>query len=170
MTPSDNKNSIMANLKLVRSFAVLSLALIFSLPSIAGVRSITNGIDLLENDVTVGKKVMVACTNGFIKRALVKRDTETQWCDTVLGSVCATNQKVAARLVCTDAYRNQLSAQKNGEINSQGDDSSSKNDSAEVAKLKQELMEIELKRLDIADKVLELKRRELQIQKEAQAT
>jgi len=159
----------MNNLKLARSLVVLSLALIFSLPSIAGVRSITNGIDLFENDVKVGKKVMVACTNGFIKRTLVKRDAEEQWCDTVIGSVCATNQKVAARLVCTDAYRNRIASQKNGE----SDDSSSENgnnDSAEVARLKQELMEIELKRLDIADKVLELKRKELQLRKEGQAT
>lgn len=145
---------------------VLSLALIFSLPSIAGVRSISNGIDLLENDVKVGKKVMVACTNGFIKRALVKRDTEEQWCDSVLGSVCAANQKVAARLVCTDDYRNQISSQNTGESDSQSDES----DSVETVKLKQELMDIELKRLDIADKVLELKRKELRLQKEAQST
>ncbi|MFQ3244182.1 MAG: hypothetical protein ACI9SP_000809 [Arenicella sp.] len=158
----------MNNLKFARSLLVFSLALMFSLPSIAGVRSITNGIDLVENELTVGKKVMVACTNGFIKRALVKRDTEDKWCDTVLGSVCAANQKVAARLVCADDYRNQIAAQKNGESDSQSDESDI--ESAEVIKLKQELMEIELKRLDIADKVLELKRKELQLQKEAQAT
>ncbi|MFT6098916.1 MAG: hypothetical protein ACJAYF_001459 [Arenicella sp.] len=158
----------MNNLKFARSLLVFYLALMFSLPSIAGVRSITNGIDLVENELTVGKKVMVACTNGFIKRALVKRDTEDKWCDTVLGSVCAANQKVAARLVCADDYRNQIAAQKNGESDSQSDESDI--ESAEVIKLKQELMEIELKRLDIADKVLELKRKELQLQKEAQAT
>lgn len=158
----------MNNLKFARSLLVFSLALMFTLPSIAGVRSITNGIDLVENELTVGKKVMVACTNGFIKRALVKRDTEDKWCDTVLGNVCATNQKVAARLVCADDYRNQIAAQKNGESVSQSDESDI--ESAEVIKLKQELMEIELKRLDIADKVLELKRKELQLQKEAQAS
>ncbi len=164
----------MNNLKFARSLLVFSLALMFTLPSIAGVRSITNGIDLVENELTVGKKVMVACTNGFIKRALVKRDTGDKWCDTVLGSVCATNQKVAARLVCADDYRNQIAAQKNGESDSQSDESDESDESdiesAEVIKLKQELMEIELKRLDIADKVLELKRKELQLQKEAQAS
>ncbi|MBL4673396.1 MAG: hypothetical protein JKX81_14150, partial [Arenicella sp.] len=149
----------MNNLKFARSLVFFTLALIFSLPSIAGVRSISNGIDLLENDLTVGKKVMVACTNGFIKRALVKRDTEQKWCDTVLGSVCAINQKVAARLVCTDDYRNQIASQKNGESDRQSDEGNS--DSDELVKLKQELMDIELKRLDIADKVLELKRKEL---------
>jgi hypothetical protein len=163
----------MNNVKFARSLALLSLALIISLPSIAGVRSITNGIDVVENDVTVGKKVMVACTNGFIKRALVKRDAEGEWCDTLLGNVCAANQKVAARLVCTDDYRNKIASRKNGKSDSQSDESISgeaNGDSPEVVKLKQELMDIELKRLDIADKVLELKRKELRLQQEAQAS
>jgi hypothetical protein len=153
----------MNNLKLAIFLVVFFFALIFSLSSVAGVRLISGGIDMVKNNVTVGKKVMVACTDGFIKRAIVKRDNDEQWCDAKLGSVCAANQKVPARLVCNNDYRAKISSKSNLEIGKEASDKVN-SDSDEILKLKQELMEIELQRLDIADKALELKRRELQLQ------
>lgn len=159
-------NLIMNNLKFTKSLLIFVLALISSSPSIAGVRSVSAGIDVLENGVIIGNKVMVACTNGFIKRAIVKRETEEQWCDDILGSVCAVTKKAAARLVCDDEYRIKIADKDDFEADTEIDQGSNK-DSDEIVKLKQELMDIELKRLDIADKVLELKRKELQLQKDA---
>ncbi|MFT6032259.1 MAG: hypothetical protein ACI854_000788 [Arenicella sp.] len=56
----------MNNLKLAIFLVVFFFALIFSLSSVAGVRLISGGIDMVKNNVTVGKKVMVACTDGLL--------------------------------------------------------------------------------------------------------
>ena len=96
----------MNNLKLVNLLVVFFTALIFSSSSVASVRPISGGIELLENDVLVAKKVMLACTDGFIKQAI-----DDQWCDVKLGSVCAANQKAVARLTCRNVYRAKIGSQ-----------------------------------------------------------
>jgi hypothetical protein len=62
----NNSSVIMNNLKLAIFLVVFFFALIFSLSSVAGVRLISGGIDMVKNNVTVGKKVMVACTDGLL--------------------------------------------------------------------------------------------------------
>lgn len=155
----------MNHFKFTKPLLIFFLVLISSSPALAATRSMSIEMDLVENEVTVGKKIIVACTNVHVKRVVVKRNTQDQWCDSLLGSVCATNKITAARNVCSNSYRKKIAAQNNVDVEKKSNQNNIK-DTDEVDKLKQELVEIELKRLDIADKILDLKRRELNMKKE----
>ena len=142
----------MNNSTIVAISLLCLFSLLFSFPSSAGVRSITIEIDAKSNGVEIGKKVIVSCRFGHGKREILKKVNEREWCDTRFSDICSGKKNVAAKLVCTDDYHQKIASQKSIDIK-------------EVAILKEELREIEFKRLDIADKALELKRRELKLRK-----
>jgi len=143
----------------------VSLFSLISLPSSASVRSITTEFDAVVDGERVGKKVVVSCRGSGNKREIMKKNDAKKWCDTAIADFCFSEKIEAAKQVCSNAYRNKITLV--GEV---GNDKEpvKKNagsiKSVEVVKLKEELIEIEQKRLDIADKMLKLKRRELQLQ------
>jgi len=85
-------------------------------------------------------------------REIFKQNGSRKWCDTTFTEMCATKKNDLAETVCTRGYRRKVASQQDVK------------ESDEVVKLKEELMEIERKRLNIADKVRELKRREQKLQ------
>ncbi len=107
----------------------------------------------MENDELVGKKVVVTCRRADDTREIFKKKGARMWCDTAFPEMCAKLKGDLSDRVCSSRYRNKLASLKQLDKDDQ------------TGKLKAELMEIEQKRIDIADKVLELKKRELELQK-----
>jgi len=130
----------------------LSLLCLLSLPSRADVQSITVEADAISDGVKVGKRVIVSCRNQGTKRELWKKDNERLWCDINLERVCFIGKKMAAERVCNTSYMKQVALAENVK-----DD--------DVSKFRQELMDIKYQRLAISDKMLDLKKRELQLLK-----
>ena len=133
-------------------FILCISTLVFSLSSHAAVKYKTVEVDATKDGVVIGKKVIVTCRFAEQTREIMREKGSRKWCDTTLTDVCAYKKDDLAEKVCNARYRRRINQQ--AEIQ----------ESDEVVKLKAELIEIEQKRLDIADRVLELKRRELKLQ------
>ena len=145
------KNSCLSFLTLVAVFACIS--------STAAVKSRTVEIDVVENGELVGKRVIVTCRTKNRKREIFKKSGASKWCDKAFPEMCEKFKPDLSDRVCSSSYRKKLASSQNEDDQEQDDNGD------QTGKLKAELLEIEQKRLDIADKILELKRRELELQK-----
>ena len=144
---------------------ILFLSFTFSEFSFAATKSISVELKHIENDQVAGRKVIVACTDGLPKRTLINKETEKNWCDGTFSDICSKTKLLAAKQVCGQKYRNMIKEKDKS-------DSLIKTDSNErglfdqTATLKQELMNIELQRINIAEKILELKAQELKLKQQ----
>ena len=150
------KNSCLSFLTLVAVFACIS--------STAAVKSRTVEIDVVENGELVGKRVIVTCRTKNRKREIFKKSGASKWCDKAFPEMCEKFKPDLSDRVCSSSYRKKLASSQN-EDDQEQDDQEQDDNGDQTGKLKAELLEIEQKRLDIADKILELKRRELELQK-----
>ena len=165
----------MKNYLAVQLLLLSFFALTFSHSSSAAVRSMTAEIAAESNGQRIGKKVIVTCRSGRGKFEILKKGNERQWCDRQFGDVCSGEKLVVAQRVCNRSYSQRIELENGGatvdSVKSEETANVAKQDDAVKAEivadataLKNELAEIEQKRLDIANKVRELKRRELELQ------
>jgi len=173
----------MNNIKISYFLLLCLCTLSFSTPSDAAVKSRTVEVDVIENGATIGKKVTVSCRENNDKRDIVKLNGAREWCDARFPEMCARAKGALSETVCSKRYRNKLAETKQAPAKAAVAKQApvkakpapvkptpvkaapvvAKNN--DIAKLEAELVEIEQKRIDIADKVLKLKRRELALRK-----
>jgi len=139
---------IKTSLQLFLCISILALSEVGN----AAVKYKTVELDVAKDGVVIGKRVVVTCRFDEENREIFKQNGSRKWCDTTFTEICATKKNDLAETVCTRGYRRKVASQQDVK------------ESDEVVKLKEELMEIERKRLNIADKVRELKRREQKLQ------
>lgn len=134
------------NLKL---WVMCCLAMAYPLTSSGGVQSYSPEQRALINGEDIGAKVVATCHGGYGQREILKKEGENFWCGVILTDICSRKKVAAAELVCTRSYQRKAAQLDTG------------NEQERFTKLKEELIEIEHKRLDIAEKLLNLKRREM---------
>ena len=108
---------------------------------------------VIVNGENIGKKVIATCNSGYGKQEILKKEGQNLWCGTRLTDVCSRKKVAAAELVCTRSYQRK-SALLNTALETD-------NEKQRFTTLKEELIEIEKQRLEIAEKLLNLKRREI---------
>ena len=93
--------------------------------------------------------MVVTCHGGYGKREILKKEGQNQWCGIALTDVCSYKKAAAAELVCSRSYQRKAA---------QLDPVDEKE---RFIKLREELIEIEQKRLELAARLLNLERREM---------
>jgi len=155
----------MSHINSKKILLILFLSFTFSALSFAGTKSISVELKHIENDRVVGRKVIVACTDGMPKRTLINKKSEKNWCDGTFSEICSKTKLLAAKQVCGQKYRNKVEEQgKSDSVIKSGSNERGLFD--QTATLKQELMNIELQRINIAEKILELKAQELKLKQQ----
>ena len=125
------------------------LIILFSHTISAGVQSYSPEKRAVTDGEEVGKKVVVTCHGGYGKREILKKEGQNQWCGIALTDVCSYKKAAAAELVCSRSYQRKAA---------QLDPVDEKE---RFIKLREELIEIEQKRLELAARLLNLERREM---------
>lgn len=125
------------------------LTILFSLASRAGVESYSPEQRAVINGEDIGAKVVATCHGGYGKQEILRKEGQNLWCGSTLTDVCSRKKVAAAELVCTRSYQRRAAQLDTGY------------EKERFSKLKEELIDIEHKRLDIAEKLLNLKRREM---------